>query len=111
LRYRDREIHGFQNETEKQRRKAFSLSRSEEDGKSMASSSTSYMKYRAAEPSLMYRCRATSADMMERRGQGVTMRCRLSWLTNSALVYELKSEKGGVGGSQPMSTAVHMKLI
>jgi hypothetical protein len=34
--------------------------------------------------------------------QGVTKRCRLSWLTNSALIHEPKCE-----GSQPMSTAVH----
>ncbi len=27
--------------------------------------------------------------------QGVTKRCRLSWLTNSALVYEPKYEEGG----------------
>jgi hypothetical protein len=41
--------------------------------------------------------------------QGVTKRYRLSWLTNSALVYEPKG--GGEGGaeSQPMSTAVHME--
>ncbi len=38
-------------------------------------------------------------------GQGVTKRCRLSWLTNSALVYEPKC--GGKGGSQPMRTAVY----
>jgi hypothetical protein len=38
--------------------------------------------------------------------QGVTKRCRLSWLTNSALVYEPKCG-GGVAGSQTMSTAVH----
>ncbi len=38
---------------------------------------------------------------------GVTKRCRLSWLTNSALVYESKCRRrgGGVAGSQPMSTA------
>jgi hypothetical protein len=38
--------------------------------------------------------------------QGVSKRCRLSWLTNSALVYEPKcgGERGGVAGSQPMST-------
>ncbi len=43
--------------------------------------------------------------------QGVTKRCRLSWLTNSALVYEPKcgGGGGGVAGSQPMSTAVHME--
>ncbi len=36
----------------------------------------------------------------------------LSWLTNSALVYEPKCRGGGggcVAGSQPMSTVVHMK--
>jgi hypothetical protein len=39
--------------------------------------------------------------------QGVTKRCRLSWLTNSALVYEPKrGGRGGVAGSQPLSTAV-----
>ncbi len=42
------------------------------------------------------------------RTQGVTKRCRLSWLTNSALVYEPKcGGRGGVAGSQPMSTDVH----
>ncbi len=40
--------------------------------------------------------------------QGITKRCRLSWLTNSDLVYELKcGGSGGVAGSQPMSTVVH----
>ncbi len=35
-------------------------------------------------------------------------RCRLSWLINSALVFEPKcGGRGGVAGSQPMSTAVH----
>jgi hypothetical protein len=39
--------------------------------------------------------------------QGVTKRCRLSWLTNSALVYEPKcGAEGGGGGSQPISTAL-----
>ncbi len=45
-----------------------------------------------------------------RLGQGVTNRCRLSWLTNSALivVYEPKcGRRGGVVVSQTMSTAVH----
>jgi hypothetical protein len=38
--------------------------------------------------------------------QGVTKRCRLSWLTNTAIVYEPKcGERGRVTGSQPMSTA------
>jgi len=37
-----------------------------------------------------------------------TKRCRLSWLTNSALVYEPKyGGRGGISGSQPKSTAVH----
>ncbi len=36
------------------------------------------------------------------RYQGVTKRCRLSWLTNSALVYEPKcGGRRGVRGSQP----------
>ncbi len=41
--------------------------------------------------------------------QGVTKWCRLSWQTNSALVYEPKCGGGGrpVAGSQPMSTVVH----
>jgi hypothetical protein len=44
--------------------------------------------------------------------QGITKRCRLSWLTNSALVYEPKCGGmggGGVAGSQPLSTVVHME--
>ncbi len=40
--------------------------------------------------------------------QGVTKICRLSWLTNSDLVYEPKCGGRGVG-SQPMSTTVHME--
>ncbi len=44
----------------------------------------------------------------EGNNQGVTKRCRLSWLTNSGLVNEPKyGGEGGVAGSQPMSTAVH----
>ncbi len=41
--------------------------------------------------------------------RGLQKRCRLSWLTNSALVYEPKKYRGrrSVTGSQPMSTAVH----
>jgi hypothetical protein len=41
--------------------------------------------------------------------QGVTKRCGLFWLTNSALVYEPKcGERGKLRGlSQTMSTAVH----
>jgi hypothetical protein len=42
--------------------------------------------------------------------QGITKRCRLSWLTNSALVYEPNAGGWGrVAGSQPMSTAVYME--
>ncbi len=43
--------------------------------------------------------------------QGVTKRCRLFWLTHSALAYESKCGGWGGGevlGSQPMSTAVHI---
>jgi hypothetical protein len=40
---------------------------------------------------------------------GITKRCRLSWLTNSALVYEPKcGGTRGHAGSQPMSTAEYM---
>ncbi len=39
---------------------------------------------------------------------GVRKICRLSWLTNSALVFEPKCG-GGVAGSKPMSIAVHRK--
>jgi hypothetical protein len=42
--------------------------------------------------------------------QGVTKKGRLSWLTNSALVYEPKCGGGGgcgVSGVRPMGTAVH----
>ncbi len=41
--------------------------------------------------------------------QGVTKRCRLSLLTNGALIYVSKCRgRGSVAGSQPMSTAVHI---
>ena len=43
--------------------------------------------------------------------QGVTKRCRLSWLTNSALVYEPNAGGGGVAGSQTMSTDVQERKI
>jgi hypothetical protein len=47
-------------------------------------------------------------NSLDDRDQGVTMRFRLSLLTNSALVYEPKcGGRGGVAGSQPVSTAVH----
>jgi hypothetical protein len=43
---------------------------------------------------------------------GLTKRCRLSWLTNTALVYEPKcGGRGGVAGSQSMSTAVQRSPI
>jgi hypothetical protein len=43
------------------------------------------------------------------RDQGVTKRCRLSLLTNSAHVIRVPMwGDGGVAGSQPMSTAVHI---
>ncbi len=45
----------------------------------------------------------------DRNSQGVTKRCRLSWLTNSARVYEPKCGGGGVVGSKAMSTGVHME--
>jgi hypothetical protein len=38
--------------------------------------------------------------------QGVTNRCRLSWLPNSALVCEPNAGRR-VAGSRPMSTALH----
>jgi hypothetical protein len=38
--------------------------------------------------------------------QGDTKRCLLSWLTNSALVYEPKCGEGGVTGSRPVNTTV-----
>jgi hypothetical protein len=41
--------------------------------------------------------------------QGVTMRCSLSLLTNSALVIRVQMRgEAGSRGSQPMSTAVHI---
>ncbi len=44
--------------------------------------------------------------------QVVTKRCRLSWLTNGALVYEPKcGGMGGVAGHQLLSTAVHRSPI
>ncbi len=43
------------------------------------------------------------------KDQGVTKRCRLSLLTNSALVILVQMRgRGGVAWSQPMSTAVHI---
>ncbi len=42
-------------------------------------------------------------------GQGVTKRCRQSWLTKSALVYDPKCG-GGVAGPRPMSKACTMHM-
>jgi hypothetical protein len=41
--------------------------------------------------------------------QRVTKRCRLSWLTNGALVYEPKCGGGGLPGLSQWVTAVHME--
>jgi hypothetical protein len=50
----------------------------------------------------------TKAAICDGFDRGVKKRCRLSFLTNSALVYEPKcGGSGGVAESQPMSTAVH----
>jgi hypothetical protein len=50
----------------------------------------------------------TQIPSMLTKHQGVTKRCRLSWLTNSALVQYMSPNEGGGGfaGSQPLSTAV-----
>jgi hypothetical protein len=45
----------------------------------------------------------------QRHSQGVTKRCRLSLLTNSTPIVRVQMRgRGGVAGSQPMSTAVHI---
>jgi hypothetical protein len=48
---------------------------------------------------------------LESGWQGVTKRCHLSWLTNKALIYKSQSRgiRGGIAGSQPMTTAEHIK--
>ncbi len=59
------------------------------------------------------RRRRAKRDLIGTR-QGVTKRCRLSLLTNSALVYESQcggDGGGGVAGSQPMSIAVHITWL
>jgi hypothetical protein len=57
-----------------------------------------------------YPCMVTATVTGMATGHGVTKRCRLSLLTNSALVYESKcGGRGGVAGSQPVSTAMHME--
>jgi hypothetical protein len=44
------------------------------------------------------------------KNQRGTKICRLSWLTNSALVFEPKcGVRGTIAGSQPLSTAVHWR--
>ncbi len=52
----------------------------------------------------------SSLEKGHRCKQGVTKRCRLSLLTNSALVMrvQMRGEGEGVAGSQPMNTAVHI---
>ncbi len=53
-----------------------------------------------------YRYGGTGAPMAKLPGRpGVTKRCRLSWLTNSALLHEPKSG----GGKLPVSSAVHRR--
>jgi hypothetical protein len=52
--------------------------------------------------------RDSGFESPERIDMGVSKRCRLSCLSNSAFVYEPNCGGiGGVAGSQPMSTAVH----
>ncbi len=52
--------------------------------------------------------RRRSTSLVATVVQGVTKRCRLSWLTSSVLVYEPKcGGMRGVAGSQPTSTAVY----
>jgi hypothetical protein len=56
----------------------------------------------------MWGCDSDSFDARQRERTMVTKRCRLSWLTNSALVYEPKCGGGvGVAGSQPKRTVAH----
>jgi hypothetical protein len=47
----------------------------------------------------------SQATTSSSRLQGVTKRCRLSWLTNNTLVFEPKGggRGGGVAGSQPLN--------
>ncbi len=76
---------------------------------------------RAIPPSLIFHYASSQARLKScralltlglsffRLGQGVIKRGRLSWLTNSALVYESKcGGRGEVAGSQPMKTAVYI---
>jgi hypothetical protein len=59
---------------------------------------------------LFYSLLYSFVNIVYGRRESTKQRCRLSWLTNSALVYEPKCVgRGGVAGSQSMSTAVHMK--
>ncbi len=62
-----------------------------------------YCQHRWHQQQIYWRC-----QRYQRSHHGVTKRCCLSWLTNSAFVYEPKcGSEGGVAGSQPMNTAVH----
>ncbi len=63
-----------------------------------------------ANANLHKRKRDEEGDLPKIVALGVTKRCRLSWLTNCALVYEPKrGGRGEVAGSQTMSTAVPPK--
>jgi hypothetical protein len=59
---------------------------------------------------LLSNVESSSCDIsFQRINPGDTKRCRLSLLTNSALVIRVQLRGGGeVTGSQPMSTAVHI---
>jgi hypothetical protein len=57
-------------------------------------------------PKLAYRKCIKLYDIIKR----ATKRCRPSWLTNSALVYEPKcGGRGGLAGSHPVKKTVNME--
>ncbi len=57
---------------------------------------------------ICFKCKMYPCMVYKPVKPGGHKKCRLSWLTNSALVYEPKcGGRGGFAGSQPMSTAVH----
>ncbi len=57
---------------------------------------------------LLLRSATFTSAIQRYKSGGYKEMCRLSLLTNSGLVYEPKCGRGGVAGSQPMSTAVHI---
>ncbi len=58
---------------------------------------------------MSFSCRCNWLHPFSTCHQGITKKCRLSLLTNSALVYKSKcGGDWGVAGSQSMSTAVHI---